>query len=100
VGVSVEAKPSCSSGGMDGGPRQQSACLRYHTIVRGQTDQLACSARKRKRQRLRGREYPARHLRESLVCLRIVRRLTCYSDWRAVAHTSSALATAYTIIQS
>ena len=49
------------------------------------------------RQRLRGQEYPTRYLQESLACLRMVSLL---HRWRAVAHTSSALAVAYTIIQS
>jgi hypothetical protein len=77
-------------------------------MLHDQTDQLACSARKRnqrqrrprrKRQRLRGREYLARHLRESPVYLRTVRRLLAVA-MESVAHTLSALAVAYTIIQS
>jgi hypothetical protein len=74
---------------MDRGPRQQSASLRHHTIVYGRTDQLACLARGQ-------REYPTRHLRELPAYLRIVSLL---QQWRAVAHTSSALAVAYAIIQ-
>ena len=73
--ISTLLNAVCRAEEMDGGPRQPSAGLRHHTIVHGWTDQLASSARSRKRQRLRGREHPTRHLRESLACLRIIRRL-------------------------
>jgi hypothetical protein len=45
--------------------------LQYYTMVRGQADQLACLAR----QWLRGWEYLTRHLRESQIYQRFIRKL-------------------------